>query len=232
MSRNILSLKEIYEIYNNFVAINYTEEYAHRYADLPLEKNNKNWKWEGKDFPRVIAVLEFEKFITENSLSFDKALCINGSDDPEYEYVNCKEKVSVHYETDPINNDLHRLNLRDRDFDFAMINQTIEHLYDPIACLQNLYDHLKKGGILYTNLPANNIPHSEPIHYYTGVTPVGLGAMLKLAGFDILQIGQWGTFEFLSKIFESQSWPDYTQLTTFSNEPKNPAIVWAFAIKR
>ena len=95
MSRNILSIKEIYEIYNNFVAINYTEEYTHRYANLPLEKNNKNWKWEGKDFPRVVAVLEFEKFITENSLSFDKALCITGMDDPEYEYVTCKEKVSV-----------------------------------------------------------------------------------------------------------------------------------------
>ena len=71
-----------------------------------------------------------------------------------------------------------------------MLNQTLEHLYDPILCLNNVFNHMRTGGILYANVPAVNIPHLTPFHYYTGYTATGLGAVVKSAGFEILKIGQ------------------------------------------
>ena len=58
-----LTKTEIEYIYNTFIAVNNTQEYYNRYINLPLEKNNKTWRWEGKDFPRIPALLEFERYI-------------------------------------------------------------------------------------------------------------------------------------------------------------------------
>jgi len=212
--------------------VNNTEENKYKYARLPIEKNNKNWKWEGNDFRRVISLLEFEEFISSNNLSFEKALGLNGENDPEFEFVSCRETTIVRYEDDIINHDLHNLNLPCKDYDFVMINQTLEHVYNPILCLQNAYSHMRKGGILYANVPANNIPHSTPHHFYTGITATGLGAMAKTAGFEILKIGQWGNYEYLQKIFSTHDWPDYRMLANPGiNEFENPVDVWIFAIK-
>ena len=57
---------DVYKIYNNFIKVNENFEYCNKYNYLPLEFNNKNWKWENKDFPRVISLLEFKKFMENN----------------------------------------------------------------------------------------------------------------------------------------------------------------------
>jgi len=227
----MLSNNEITNIYNKYVSVNYTPEYLNRYVPLPLEYNNKNWKWEGKDFPRIISLLEFRKYMIKYDKTFDNVLSFNGASDPEYEYLKYNKIHNYQYSADVIKNDLHTLNLDKKDFDFAMINQTIEHLYDPITALKNIYNHMKIGGMFYTNVPSNNIPHSTPFHYYTGITPTGLGVMVKLAGFDILEIGQWGNRDYLNVLF-SKGWSDYK----YSNQPgKNeincPLITWILAIK-
>lgn len=226
-----LSNQDIDEIFKEFVKINYTEEYKHRYDKLPMEKNNLQWRWEGKDFSRVIALLEFERFITENNLTSVKGLAINGKD-PEWDYLPYQVLYFIDYDADPINHDLHTLNLNDKDFDFAMLNQTLEHVYDPIRCLKKVYEHMRPGGILYLNVPANNIPHSTPFHYYTGITPVGLGAMAKAAGFKILNIGQWGNLEYTQRMYSAYGWPDYTEFKNPGyNDIMHPIITWIFAIK-
>jgi hypothetical protein len=113
-----------------------------------------------------------------------------------------------------------------------MLNQTIEHLYNPILALQNIHKHMKVGGVFYTNVPSNNIPHSTPYHFYTGITPVGLGAMVKLAGFDILKIGQWGNREYLRQSYATALWPDYTYSSNPGhNEIECPIITWCLATK-
>ena len=232
MDHKYIDNEGIKKIYTKHVAVNYTKKYLLRYIPLPLEKNSKDWKWEGKDFPRVISLLEFDKYIREHNLSFTKTLCINGSQDPEYEYVDCGGKTTIYYEDDPVNHDLHALNLNERDFDFIMLNQTIEHLYSPITCLQNVYKHMKSGGIMYANVPSNNIPHSTPYHYYTGLTPTGLGAITEAAGFKILSIGQWGNLDYLQKLYTLGKWPDYRMLNNPGiNDFNNPVTTWIFAQK-
>ena len=226
----IVTPEKIQEIYNTFVKINYTEEYKNRYVPLPVEKNNKNWKWEGKDFPRVIALLEFAKYVEKYDFNIQKLLTFNGSDDPEIEYLNGRIKTihNVEYDDDNINNDLHSLNLTEKNFDFAFLNQTLEHLYNPYQCLKNIYDHLTDNGYLFANVPACNTPHSEPYHYFTGYTPSGLAVIAHQAGFKILEIGQWGNLEYLIKLWtRNPGWPDYRQLSNPGlNEIQNPVITW------
>jgi SAM-dependent methyltransferase len=225
----MLNKQQIYDIYEKHVAINYTKEYWNRYVPMPYDRNNAEWKWEGKDFPRVISLLEFRNIALE-TLPFGYILTFDGKGDPEMTYFWGYNVTDLEYGvTDGY--DLHTLNLPKKDYDFAMCNQTIEHLYDPIRCLKNIYDHLKIGGMFYANVPVNNIPHSTPYHFYTGITPTGLGVMFKLAGFDILKIGFWGNREYLMKSYESL-WPDYTYSDNpGKNEIDCPVITWCLGIK-
>jgi len=231
----MLSENDINKIYNNYVEVNYTQEYANKYVPLPLQFNNKKWKWEGKDFPRVISLLEFREYMSDHNMTFNNVLSFNGKDDPEYEYLKYTNYQNYNYIDDTENYDLHRLNLDRNDFDFVMINQTIEHLYDPILCLKNIYKHLRNGGMIYVNVPSNNIPHSTPFHYYTGITPTGLGAMVKLAGFDVIKIGQWGNEAYFKQMFDN-IWSDYRHMQGITdeagyNDVNCPIITWCFAIK-
>ena len=223
---------QVLDIYNKYVLKNNTEEYKNRYVPLPMYMNNKNWKWEGKDFPRVISLLEFARFINDNNLSFKKALCLNGNVDPEYEYVNCEQKIIINYEDDMVNYDLHRLKLNNTDFDFVMLNQTIEHLYNPLQCLKNLYSYMKPGGIIYASVPVLNGPHDVPYYYYTGMQPVGLGVIMKLAGFEIMSIGQWGNLEYINILFGTPWWADYKMMKNPGLNDFNRAVTtWIFARK-
>lgn len=232
MAANTLVDNDIQAIYEKYILVNDTPEYKYRYVPLPLEKNVHAWRWEGKDLPRVLSLLEFERFIKENNISSSKALAINGENDPEWNFVPHGHLTAIDYDNDPRRYDLHTLNLDQKDFDFVMLNQTLEHLYDPISCLRKIYEHMRPGGILYANLPANSIPHSTPFHYFTGITPSGLGSMVQLAGFRILSIGQWGNLEYLNLMQSTKSWPDYRQLKNPGlNEMFHPVITWIFAIK-
>jgi hypothetical protein len=61
---------------------------------------------------------------------------------------------------------------------------------------------------------------------------MGLGAMAKLAGFDIIKIGQWGNKQFFKQMFDTP-WSDYT----YSDKPGYndndcPIITWIFAKKQ
>jgi len=226
----MLSENQINEIYNKYVAINHTAEYVNKYVPLPFEFNNKKWKWEGKDFPRVIALLEFREYMLEYNRTFNTVLSFNGNNDPEYEYLSYKNYYNYNYEEN-IKYDLHNLELDRNDFDFIMINQTIEHLYNPILAINNIFKHMEIGGIFYANVPSNNIPHSTPFHYYTGITPVGLGAIVKSGGFDILKIGQWGNKTYFKQMFDNR-WSDYKYSDNPGyNDMNCPIITWCLAIK-
>jgi SAM-dependent methyltransferase len=227
---NRIPPEKIIEIYETYIKSNFTDEYKNRYVPLPVERNNKTWRWEGKDFPRVIALLEFERYVVKYNFNIDKLLAINGSSDPEFNYLAGRIKTiyESNYEADTVRGDLHSLDLPINDFDFVMANQTLEHIYNPQQCLKNIKKHMKERGYLYINVPACNAPHSEPFHFFTGYTPMGLAAAAYQAGFKILEIGQWGNEEYLVKLWtRNPGWSDYTQLSNPGlNEIHNPVITW------
>jgi SAM-dependent methyltransferase len=225
----MISEKEVYDIYEKHILINYNNEYVNKYVPLPFELNNGNWKWENKDFPRVISLLEFREYMKEFEV-FENILTFSRTPDPEIEFIKYKNVHNYCYEENR-KYDLHCLDLDKKDFDFVILNQTAEHLYNPLLSFQNIYKYLKNNGIAYFNVPSNSLPHDTPYHYYTGITPSGLAVLVKLAGFDILKIGQWGNKEYMRKSL-IEYWPDYT----FSSNPGHndmdfPIITWCLAIK-
>jgi len=205
-----------------------------QYGKLPLEKNNKNWCWEGKDFPRVMSLLEFQKFFYTNGNSFNRGLCFSGGGDPELEYVNIDYKKDLVYDGTTMVHDLNNPSFQfgEKDFDIAFLHQTLEHLYNPLIALKNIYNHMRIGGIFYCNVPVLNIPHMKPFNFYTGFTSVGLACLIKQAGFEIVELGQWGNLEYITKLYSTHTWPDYRQLADpTKNELDNPVISWCFARK-
>ena len=228
----MLSDSKIEELYEEHIKVNYTEEYKNRYHPLPVDKNNKNWKWEGKDFPRVISLLEFERYINKYNFQIDKLLLFNGQDEPETEYLKGRYKqiLNINYENNPEKYNLHDLQINHDNFDFVSLNQTLEHVYNPYTCLTNIKKYMTKGGYLYINVPACNVPHSEPFHFYTGYTPMGLAALAHETGYEILEMGQWGNKEYLGRLFGitgQRWWADYTMLENPGiNEIENPVITW------
>jgi SAM-dependent methyltransferase len=222
---------EIEQIYREHVLPKKNRAYLDKYERLPVHLNDRKWRWEGKDLPRVFALLEFREFVQTKNLRFRNVLSLNGSSDPEYEYLSCDQITNYDYEQDPARYDLHSLDLGRKDFDFFMANQTLEHLYDPALALRNVHAHLVTGGMFYANAPAINIPHSTPFHYYTGFTPVGLGCLVRQAGFRILDIGFWGNIHYAEFILNKRCWPDYRLLRKYGSQFGREAIVWIFAVK-
>jgi hypothetical protein len=222
---------EIERIYRDLVAVNDNDEYAGRYSKLPLRENNKKWKWEGKDFPRIISLLEFAAMVRRFNLAAKSLLTFTTTDDPELEYLPYLSHYNFDFDDDKVNHDLHTLNVPRRDYDFVMLNQTLEHLYNPFVCLDNVRTFLGPGAIAYANVPSINIAHSTPYHFYTGYTPTGLACVFQSCGFEILEVGQWGNKEYIDRMFKTQGWPDYRALKSFRNDFLNPVITWILARK-
>jgi SAM-dependent methyltransferase len=225
----MLKQSEIDDIYKKFIAPKNNEAYLNKYANYDFTQNLKSWSWEGKDFPRVIALLEFAEFIKD--YKFKNAVSFNGLNDPEWEYINTEKKRDFDHFDDMDKHDLHLPFAIPSLCDFFMTNQTLEHCISPALALQNIYNQMAQNGICFINVPALNIPHEIGMHYYAGITPLGLGCLFKQAGFELLDIGFWGSLEYINFIFNHKHWPDYRQLSRHGNEFENPCITWAMGIK-
>jgi len=229
----MLTYFDILKLYEHYKTYNCNESFLNKYKTFPFQRNNHSWwNWSGKDFPRVISLLEFEEYSKKYNFNVEKLLTINGKNDPELQYIIRKKQYDIDYMSDVIRYDLHTINLDIKNYDFILMNQTIEHLYNPHVCIKNLNNHLNKNGMLYVTVPCNNIPHDTPLHYYTGITPMGLISMFIDNGFNVLEAGQWGNKEYINKLFSTNKWPDYTMLNNpGENDINYPAITWVLGMK-
>lgn len=231
---NTVTLDEINELYS-LILKNNTHEYNNRYSKTKLPENKKNWKWDGKDFPRIPAILEFERYVEKYNLKSNHLLSFNSYDDPEIEYLAYEKMTNFNYEDNKIDYDLHTLNIPKSDYDFVLLNQTIEHLYNPHLCLHNIYEVLSDGAYIYANMPTVNKQHTLPLNFTTGLTPIGLATLFKSVGFEVLEVGQWGNPEYIYTIFSPHCppfyWPDYNVLSSTVNNFNTPAQCWILARK-
>jgi hypothetical protein len=72
-----------------------------------------------------------------------------------------------------------------------------------------------------------------PFHF-NGYTPMGLAMLFKSAGFEVIEIGQWGNHEYITKLWGKQYWPGYNSLqrnNKVSNERLNVCQCWILAKK-
>jgi len=235
---------EIKQIYSKYVQK--TPEYFKKY-DNTLERINElkqdfeNDKRnivekdiiERSDAPRIFTLLDFKEWVVKHKINPINKLLIT-SNDRELIYLDPKYVKHISYNQDPYNNDLHNLFLEERDFDFVIFCQTLEHLYNPWLGLSNISNHIKKGGYVFTSAPTLNIPHLMPAHYY-GFTPMGLATMCLSVGLEPVETGQFGNKDYINYIYEKQDWPTYHKLIDkngcIKNEEGCDSMVWILAKK-
>jgi SAM-dependent methyltransferase len=205
------------------------ESYFKKYETLPkcpVYKYNYNWK--NYDFPRVWCILDFIEWINKYNINIDHLgyTC----NDPELEFINPARATLISYP----NYDLHTVgNYFKNEFDFFIFSQTLEHLYNPFEAVKQIYEIIKPGGYVFTSVPTLNIPHCTPIHF-NGFTPMGLAMLFKTANFEIIEIGQWGNYDYIQKLWKTHSWPGYDELNinnVVSNEECNVCQCWILAKK-
>lgn len=176
--------------------------------------------------PRNFTILDFIEWTTKYGINNVDELGITFDNDPELEFITYKKKTIIKYPPHDLHIFYDEYKLK---FDFFIFNQTIEHLYNPFMALKNIYNYIKPGGYVFTSVPTINIPHMTPIHY-NGYNPMGLALLFNSVGFEIIEIGQWGNYDYINKLFKIHKWPDYT-MVNHNNEEKNVVQCWILAKK-
>lgn len=228
---------EIIDFFNLKVKKN--ESYITKYDFLSEELkvlldnifSHRLYKWNIRDYSRVRTILDFMEWINLYKIT-PINLAYTYEDDPELKLITYENKYLINYDNNNGDGDLHNLTIKEK-FDFFLFNQTLEHLYNPFLSIKNIYNSLKNNGYVFTSVPTINIPHAMPIHF-NGFTPLGLAMLFKTCGFEVLEIGQWGNYEYLTKLFNAHSWPGYSHLSEngIKNEEKNVVSCWILAQKK
>lgn len=204
----LFNTNEIYNTYNKYVIKN--DEYFNRFINYTKYLTSEELdRYKKTDVPRVMSIIDFKEWILRYKIQTGEKLLYTCNSDMELDYINYATKIIAEYPE----HDLHTLDLEEKKFNFIIFNQTIEHLYNPLLCLINLYNHIDDNGFLYTTVPTINIPHMTPIHF-SGLTPMGLCMLMRSVGFEILECGYWGSKKYINFIFNNNTWPNYSDIST------------------
>lgn len=215
-------------LYHRFV-VKPTTYHMRTLTDIDTSGVLAHYDARGKDAPRVFTLMDFKEWVKKYSIHPKNAL-LTDPNDYELPFVSMERSTVINYASDPKAYDLHTLALPHKDYDFVLFSQTLEHLYNPYRCVRNLYDHMASGGYVFTSVPTVNIPHMVPIHF-SHFYPIGLICMFVECGFEVLEVGYWGTLEYIQTIFRTYGWPDIYSLSSVVNDPEHPAQCWILARK-
>jgi len=100
--------------------------------------------------------------------------------------------------------DIHALPFEDQSFDSVLVNNVLEHSYDPLRCLQEIQRVLKSSGRLFVLIPLDGLNREFDIwksHFWKADVP-SVQCAVRLAGlepikcdiFNIYQLGVDGAF--------------------------------------
>jgi len=224
-----ISEQQIRQLYSSKVKL--PESYFTKYEMLPpCPLAKRNFKWGNNDFPRNWCVLDFIDWIKKYNIASGKSLGCTCQDDDELDFLQYENTTCLPYPP----YDLHNISSsQSSTFDFFVFNQTIEHLSNPFLAIQEVFKIINPGGYVFTSVPTLNIPHMTPIHF-NGFTPIGLAVLFANAGFEIVEIGQWGNYDYIKKLWKTHEWPGYNDLQNnnkVSNEERNVCQCWILARK-
>lgn len=199
-----------------------------RLPPCPIERWNRSYK--GHDFPRVWAYLDLKEWIQRYKFQSCGVLASTCRGDPELELLSPSEIIDIPYPP----NDLHQIATNYQNaFDFFLFNQTLEHLHNPYEAVRQINLTLKSGGYVFTSVPTLNIPHSTPVHF-GGFNPMGLAMLFISNGFRVVEMGQWGNYDYIKKLWATHKWPDAEDLMkqgVITNEEDNVCQCWILAQK-
>lgn len=229
MNLNILSNEYLNNLYHKSVVK--TESYFKRFETLEAVLSAEELSaYSRMDPPRVVSIVDFKDWIKKYGIQEGKSLLYTCSSDPELKYLKYEQASMVSYPP----HDLHTFEIEKKDHDFAVFNQTIEHLHTPVLALNRIWEHLKIGGYVYTTVPTINIPHLTPIHF-NGYTPMGLCALMESCEFEVCECGYWGNRKYIDYIFKHGDWCNYKQVLDedgkLKYDPVCQAQTWVLARK-
>jgi SAM-dependent methyltransferase len=209
----LLSEEDVARLYADRVAVNDDEGYLGRYKGFDF-RARFGALVDTVDFPRLITVLEFERIIAKHEIVAERLLMLNGGEDgdPELGHLEYRQIDRADYEEDPERFDLHHPRFERSDYDFAILSQTLEHLYDPSLAVAELFDALAPGGYVWASVPTVSQLHSIPHHFITGFTPIGAACLFAHAGYEVVEVGQWGNSDYVSQTFALGTFPVYYDL--------------------
>jgi SAM-dependent methyltransferase len=201
---SLLSAAQIDALYRERVLVNDDPAYLRRYERFDFTAEFGADALRRMEFPRLVIILEFKRIVAAHAIESEQLLMLNGgaSADPEAQHLPHRAVEFADYATDPERHDLHRLHVARDDFDFVLMSQTLEHLYNPLLALANLRSVMRPDGYLWTSVPTVSRQHQLPAHFQTGFTPIGLACLLAQSGFEVLEIGQWGNAKYISHLFD------------------------------
>jgi SAM-dependent methyltransferase len=200
-------IENIYSIYNKHIIK--PNSYYERFSKINEYLSEPELiKYKNIDPPRVVSIIDFKEWIEKFNIKTGDKLLYTCESDPELCYIDYSNKTYLPYPP----YDLHNFDIEEKNHDLVIFNQTIEHLYNPFIAIQNLYDHTKDGGFLYTTVPTINIPHMTPIHFW-GITPIGLCLLMMSVGFNVVECGYWGNKKYIDYIFTNNDWPGYKDIS-------------------
>jgi SAM-dependent methyltransferase len=81
----------------------------------------------------------------------------------------------------------------DETFDTILSSQMLEHVTDPVACMNEIARVMKSNAILILTVPQQNELHSEP-HDYWRFTKFGAIKLCEDSGLQVIQVVQRGGF--------------------------------------
>jgi SAM-dependent methyltransferase len=195
-----------------------------------------SWDTLGKDFPRNIILQDYHDWIIDllPGKNFSGKFIWDSlatADDPEWLYHSKQEGFRVDSckhdgNVDLSLCDLHIMDMK-KQYDLIIISQTFEHLYDPIQAAAVLYKHLKPGGLLFSSQPIFNRAHMVPFHFQH-FSLSGLVLLFDSVGFDIVNLGSWGSKRYVDLVLESNFWPDTRSfdLANVRNDPSCLVQTW------
>ncbi len=209
----LLSGDDVERLYADKVAVNDNAAYLGRYDRYDF-RSRFGPSVDRLDFPRLITVLEFERLVTKHAITAERVLMLNGGPDgdPELAYLDHRHVDRADYEEDPARYDLHCPQFDRSDYDFVLVSQTLEHVYDPGLVVAHLLAALEPGGYVWASVPTVSQQHSMPHHFTTGFTPIGFACLFAHAGFEVVEVGQWGNSDYVSQTFALGGFPTYYDL--------------------
>ncbi len=123
----------------------------------------------------------FDKFTEQ-----DLVISIGGGpvrDHPTMTNVNISNYPNVEVVADA-----HALPYADNSVDAIFISAVIEHLYNPLVAISEMYRVLKPGGVVFSITPFMQAYHGYP-HHYQNLTLTGHEYYFTSKGFNLLESG-------------------------------------------
>lgn len=230
MEDRIFTEAEIREIHR---VTKVTPQYLHKYDKLPASPVHPRGVWPVNfDFPRTHIILDFCEWVDKHNLTKPKHLGFT-YDDVELSKIHPTKRTKLLYPP----HDLHTLSqsYKGDPFDFFVFNQTLEHLFNPRRAIKEIVSLVEVGGYIFTSVPTINIPHCTPIHF-SGIYPVQLALLFIEAGCEVVEMGQYGSLNYITKLFQMFGWPSHKDLKNPQgitvNEEKYVAQCWILAKKK